>query len=472
MRHLSHLSLLALVIALFLTSTAFAQGRLFINDLLNQIRQPDVIRQAAAPLIERGALVVVYVKARGNDADFIQLLKRDGFMRNDGKARVELIAIYVAIADNYSALRYGEQWREQLDGRYQQILREYLSQPLSSPNLSLDIGAALAAVEASAEPIEAFDADWVQWIVYPLGAFFIFIVFILVAVVARRTTAPAHPRPGYPIGSFTFPQATASQHFQNAALDQLAERFVATVDRVCATAGKAPSDSAQKLLFQDVRLALLRLRRGRAGVSSSAYSSEEELNRLEQQLKDLERSLSAPSLGFSVYQPVGQAASPAPLTVAESHLQAFRQALQAAAQQLWRLDWSLADEAVRSSEFDTSALFQRLRALLFETTITDESAPAAIAEARAIEAEAAAMAQRWMQCLVRPRPIPQSSSVSPSHTSDRDTWDDDRRSVAIWSWGASSSSSSSSSDSGWGDLGGGGIDSSSSSDSGGGGGGE
>lgn len=470
MRHLSHLSLLALVIALFLTSTAFAQGRLFINDPLNQIRQPDVIRQAAAPLIERDALVVVYVKARGNDADFIQLLKRDGFVRSDGKARVELIAIYVAIADNYSALRYGERWRDQLDGRYQQILRDHLSRPLSSPNLSQDIGAALAAVEASAEPIEAFDADWLQWIVYPLGAFFIFIVFILVAVVARRTTAPAHPRPAYPLGSFTFPQTTTSQRFQDAALDQLAERFVAAVDRVCATAGTAPSDSAQKLLFQDVRLALLRLRRGRSGSWNSAYTPAEELNRLERQLKDLERSLSSPSLGFSVYQPVGQAASPAPLTVAESHLQAFRQALQAAAQQLWRLDWSLADAAVRSSEFDASALFQRLRALLFETTITDESAPAAIAEARAIEAEASAMIQRWMWHLQRPRPTRQSSRETSTSDHDNDSWDTDHRSVAIWSWGDSTASSSS--DSGWGDLGGGGIDSSSSSDSGGGGGGE
>lgn len=467
MRHLSHLSLLALVIALFLTSTAFAQGRLFINDPLNQIRQPELIQQAAAPLIERGALVVVYVKARGNDADLIQLLKRDGFVRSDGKARVELIAIYVAIADNYSALRYGEQWREQLDGRYQQILREHLSQPLSSPNLSQDIGAALAAVEAAVNPIKLFDASRVQWIVYPLGAF---LVFILVVGIARRTTVQAQPRPGHPFGHAAFPQATAAQRSQDAALDQLAQRFMAAVERLCAHSGTVQPDSTQKLLFQDVRLALLRLRRGSAGVWSSAYTPEEELNRLEQQLKDFERSLSAPLPAFTGYQWSGQASASAVTAVDAARLQAFRQALQAAAQQFWRLDWSLADAAVRSSEFDASALFQRLRALLFETTLTNESAPAAIAEARAIEAEATAAAQRWMQRLLRPAPIPQSSSVSPSYTSDRDHWDDDRRSVAIWSWGDSSSSSSSSSDSGWGDLGGGGIDSGGSSDSGGGGG--
>lgn len=456
-----------LLFALVLVATAVAQGRLLIDDPLDQIRQPSLIQQAAAPLIERGAIVVVYVKARGNDADFIQLLKRDGFVRSDGKARVELIAIYVAIADNYSALRFGERWRDQLDGQYQQILREYLSQPLSSPNLSQDIGAALAAVDASVNRLTLFDTSWARWIVYPLGAF---LIVILVLVVVRRVTAPAHSRPGYPFGNAAFPQATAVQRSQDAALDQLAQRFMAAVERVCANAGTVQPDSTQKLLFQDVRLALLRLRRGRAGVWNSAYSPAEELNRLEQQLKDLERSLSAPSLTFSVYQPVGQAASPVPLTVAESHVQAFRQALQAAAQQFWRLDWSLADAAVQSSEFDTSALFQRLRALLFETTLTDESAPAAIAEARAIEAEATAAAQRWMQRLLRPAPIPQSSSVSPSYTSDRDHWDDDRRSVAIWSWGASTASASS--DSGWGDLGGGGVDSGGSSDSGGGGGGE
>lgn len=458
-----------LLFALVLVATAFAQGRLLIDDPLDQIRQPSLIQQAAAPLIERVAIVVVYVKARGNDADFIQLLKRDGFVRSDGKARVELIAIYVAIADNYSALRFGERWRDQLDGQYQQILREYLSQPLSSPNLSQDIGAALAAVDASVNRLTLFDTSWAQWIVYPLGAFLI-VIFVLVVV--RRVTAPAHSRPGYPFGNAAFPQATAVQRSQDAALDQLAQRFMAAVERVCANAGTVQPDSTQKLLFQDVRLALLRLRRGRAGVWNSAYSPAEELNRLEQQLKDFERSLSAPLPAFTGYQWSGQASASAVTAVDAARLQAFRQALQAAAQQLWRLDWSLAEAAAQSSQFDASSLFQRLRALLFETTLTDESAPAAIAEARAIEAEATAAAQRWMQRLLRPAPIPQSSSVSPSYTSDRDHWEDDRRSVAIWSWGDSSSSSSSSSDSGWGDLGGGGIDSGGSSDSGGGGGGE
>ncbi|OAN48352.1 hypothetical protein A6A03_08190 [Chloroflexus islandicus] len=456
-----------LLLALALVATVVAQGRLIINDPLEQIRQPDLIRQAAAPLIERGGFVVVYVKARGNDADFIQLLKRDGFVRDDGKARVELVAIYVAIADNYSALRYGERWRDQLDGRYRQILRDHLSQPLSSPNLSQDISAALAAVEASVNPLALFDARWVPWIAYPLGTF---LLVILVVVVVRRMTAPAQPRPGHPLVHAAFPQATASQRAQAAALDQLAQRFIAAVERVCANAGTVQPDSTQKLLFQDVRLALLRLRRGHAGVWSSAYTPAEELNRLEQQLKDFERSLSAPLPAVTGYQWSGPASASPVTAVDAAHLQTFRQALQAAAQQWWRLDWALAEAAARSSEFDTSGLFQRLRALLFETTLTDDSAPAAIAEARAIEAEAAAMAQRWMQRLLRPTPSHQSSSVSPSFTNDHDDWDTDRRSVTVWSWGAATASASS--DSGWGDLGGGGIDSGSSSDSGGGGGGE
>ncbi len=461
---------LCLLIATLVGSPVFAQGRLLIHDPLNQLRQPALIQQAAAPLIERGAIVVVYVKARGNDADFIQLLKRDGLVRSDGKARVELVAIYVAIADNYSALRYGERWQMQLDDQYQQILRKHLSQPLSSPNLSQDISAALAAVEASVNLkvfdtswVQWFDASWVQWIVYPLGAF---LVAILVAVVARRTTAQAHPRPGYPLEHSTFPQTMAVQRSQDAALDQLAQRFIAAVERVCAQAGTVQPDSTQKLLFQDVRLALLRLHRGRAGNWTSAYTPEEELNRLEQQLKDFERSLSAPLPAYTGYQWSGQV-SVAPVTAVDAaYLQTFREALQAAAQQVWQLDWSLAEAAARSSEFDTGTIFQRLRALLFETTLTNEAAPAAIAEARAIEAEAAAMAQRWMQRLLRPTPIPQSSSVSSSYTDDHDDWDTDRRSVTVWSWGASTTSSSS--DSGWGDLGGGGTDSGG-SDSGGGG---
>ncbi|MFN3373817.1 MAG: hypothetical protein ACK44M_09660, partial [Chloroflexus sp.] len=244
----------------------------------------------------------------------------------------------------------------------------------------------------------------------------------------------------------------------------LAQRFIAVVERLCAQAGTVQPDSTQKLLFQDVRLALLRLRRGRSGSWTSAYTPAEELNRLEQQLKDLERSLSAPSLSFSVYQPVGQTVSPAPVTVAESHVQAFRQALQAAAQQVWRLDWSSAEAAAHSSEFDTSTLFQRLRTLLFETLLTDTTAPAAIAEARAIEAEASAMVQQWMWRLQRPSQTRHSSRET--STSDYDSGDTDHRSVAIWSWGDSTYSSSS--DSGWGDLGGGGSDSGGGSDGGGG----
>ncbi|WP_322490244.1 hypothetical protein [Chloroflexus sp.] len=393
--------LIGLLLAWLLAVPAFAQGRFLIDDPLNQIRQPDVIRQAAAPLIERGAIVAVYVKARGNDADFIQLLKRDGFVRDDGKAPVELIAIFVAIADNYSALRYGERWRAQLDGRYRQILRDHLSKPLSSPNLSQDISEALAAVEASVNPQLLINVSWVQWIIFPFGPI---LAAILFSIVLWSIKMRSNQRSNYPPGHTAFPQATAVQRSQDAELDQLAQRFIAAVERVCAHAGTAQPDSTQKLLFQDMHLALLRLRRGHAGLWNSAYTPAEELNRLEQQLKDFERSLCAPSLGFSVYQPVGPIASPAPAMVAEFHLQAFRQALQAAAQQLWRLDWSLAEAAARSSEVDTSGSFQRLRALLFDTTLTDASAPAAIAEAHAIEAEAAAIAQRWMQRLLQPTP--------------------------------------------------------------------
>ncbi|WP_322496114.1 hypothetical protein [Chloroflexus sp.] len=300
-------------------------------------------------------------------------------VRDDGKARVELIAIYVAIAANYSALRYGEQWRKQLDGRYQQILRDHLSTPLSSPNLSQDISSALAAVEASVNPQPLINVRWVQWIIFPFGPI---LASILFSIVLWRIKMRSKPRPSDPPGHSAFPQATAAPRTQDAALDQLAQRFIAAVERVCANAGTVQPDSTQKLLFQDVRLALLRLRRGHTGVWNSAYTPAEELNRLEQQLKDFERSLSAPLPAFTGYQWSGQASASPVTAVDAAHLQTFRQALQAATQPMWRLDWALADAAARSSEFDTSGLFQRLRALLFETTLTDDSAPAAITEAR------------------------------------------------------------------------------------------
>lgn len=79
-------SFVGILIAWLLVSPVAAQGRLIIGDPLSLIRQPELVQPAAAPLIERGAIVVVYVKARGNDADFIQLLKRDGFVRSDKDA--------------------------------------------------------------------------------------------------------------------------------------------------------------------------------------------------------------------------------------------------------------------------------------------------------------------------------------------------------------------------------------------------
>lgn len=428
-------SFVGILIAWLLVSPVAAQGRLNIDDPLSLIRQPELVQQAAAPLIERGAIVVVYIKARGNDADFIQLLKRDGFVRSDGKARVELIAIYVAVANNYSALRYGERWRDHLDGKYQQILREHLERPSRSLDLSENMSAVLSAID------EAVRFSWLRLFKSTWGLSILLLLspLLVIGFVFRMLGRPALPAQ-QPVANLRSARTNSIQSFNRAAIEPLAQRFATAVDRLCDQAGLTPSYPAQKLLYQDVRLGLLRLRRGRANVSTSAYTPEEELNRIERQLADFERSSLAPPLALT-----GQQLLPA-TAVADTELSTFRQALQAAARQLWQLDWSLADEADGARGFDTSDLFQRLLTLLFETTITDATAPAAIAEAQAIEAEAAAK-----EVLLQRRSKPDTDDSGSFYSGSVSSSDS--------SWGDSSG--------GWGDFGGG--DSGGGGDGGGGG---
>uniref|UniRef100_UPI0026249CBC hypothetical protein n=2 Tax=uncultured Chloroflexus sp. TaxID=214040 RepID=UPI0026249CBC len=350
-------------------------------------------------------------------------------------------------ADNYSALRYGERWQMQLDGSYRQILREHLHTPLGSPNLSSDISAALAAVEQSVadesfDPFRRLELGWTQLIpLFLLGAFSVFSVLILVF----RHKAQAHT-PNYTMRS---PSVSNS----DPALERLAERFGTMVDRLCARVGEVQLDPAQKVLYQEIRLGLLRLRRGNTGIWLSAYTREDELNRLERQLADIERSLILPLSSVASNQR-GSSARSLLTVVDQGQLQLFRQALQAAAQRLWKLEWALAEEAARVSEFDIGNLPQRLTTLLFDTSITNDSLSAAITAAQAIEYEAKILSDRWLDYLIR-----QQSARTEQQSSRSDEYEYDSRYPYDYGsgslYGSSSDSSSSSSDSGWGSLGGG-----------------
>ncbi|MGC8800176.1 MAG: hypothetical protein ACP5UR_08015 [Chloroflexus sp.] len=367
-------------------SPVFAQGRIIINDPLQQLRQPSVIQTAAEPLIQEGAIVVVYVKARGDDADFFQLLKRDGFIRSDGKERVELIAIYVAIADNYSALRFGEQWYSQLYDRYQQILNDHLRNPLSSPDLSRDIAGALTAVRQPTTVVQqpTTDIGWESFIPI-LG--FIPIALVVITVIAIVVVASQF--------IIIFQQLLGQRHLiAKATLDSLNQRFIEVLERLCAQAGNQ-RDPACRLLFQDVYLGLLRLKRGNAGSWQSAYSPEEELSRVEQQLKDLERVAVTPVSSLIIPQTYSPAAW-LPTVSDDSQVSAFRTALSGAVQEWWRLEWELADQPTVARYVDPSRLREQLVTLLWLVSNTTKI-PAALAEAQAIVTEIEQMRKtlRW-----------------------------------------------------------------------------
>lgn len=106
---------LAAVLAwlLLMASPAFAQGRLVIFDPEGYLDR-SAIEEAARPLLDRGAEVAVYMVQSGGDADFVDRLISDGLARDDVTARSNMVALYVALDDRFSSIRYGDGWNAAL----------------------------------------------------------------------------------------------------------------------------------------------------------------------------------------------------------------------------------------------------------------------------------------------------------------------------------------------------------------------
>ncbi len=117
--------LLAALCLLLTVTTALAQGRLVVVDdpgLLDQ----EQIAQAAQPLLDRGAVVAVYMVANGGQADFTRRLRAAELERN-GRLDDNVIAIYVALnaEGGYSELAAGSRWDAALTGAHDlEVIRE------------------------------------------------------------------------------------------------------------------------------------------------------------------------------------------------------------------------------------------------------------------------------------------------------------------------------------------------------------
>lgn len=114
-----HLSVALMLIAFLLTgcaSQSSSPGELIINDETERLSRGRVA-EAAAPLLERGAAVAIFIVERGdnNGEDLTNRLARAGLKGHLYDRIVpHAIAIYVSYEPRYSELRAGKNWSEAL----------------------------------------------------------------------------------------------------------------------------------------------------------------------------------------------------------------------------------------------------------------------------------------------------------------------------------------------------------------------
>ncbi|WP_299644575.1 TPM domain-containing protein [uncultured Chloroflexus sp.] len=142
--------LVGLALALLLLTPVLAQGRLVLVDPAGRLNE-SAVQAAAGPLIRRGAQVAVYVVDNGGEADFNRRLIADGLGRSDGSVRSNLIAIYVAVNDRYSAIVFGDDWNAALavNDNYETIRSTQLNPGLAAGDFTRGVTSALTAIETA-----------------------------------------------------------------------------------------------------------------------------------------------------------------------------------------------------------------------------------------------------------------------------------------------------------------------------------
>lgn len=146
-------ALVAIVLMLLVAAPVLAQGRLIFEDETGDLDR-GAIEDAAQPLLDRGAAVALFMVPQGNEADFLDRLQRAGLI-SDGRARVDMLAVYVALqdADNpnqgYSSIRFGERWNEalQTNNNFEAIRTNELNPNLAQGNFTEGYVSALRAID-------------------------------------------------------------------------------------------------------------------------------------------------------------------------------------------------------------------------------------------------------------------------------------------------------------------------------------
>lgn len=85
--------------------SASADNILFVREADTRLDE-EVVRAAMTPLAARGVRVAVYFVQTGSASDFLQRLRSDGLGTTSGAAP-DVIALYAAVNDQYSEIRWG-----------------------------------------------------------------------------------------------------------------------------------------------------------------------------------------------------------------------------------------------------------------------------------------------------------------------------------------------------------------------------
>lgn len=138
----------AVALLLLLAAPALAQGQLTITDLGQRLDE-DAVREAAQPLVDRGALVAVYLVQSGGAEDFTDRLIEDDLARDSNTARSTMVAIYVALDQRYSEIRYGDEWSDALavNENAELIRSDQLNPGLSDQDYTRGFTSALTAID-------------------------------------------------------------------------------------------------------------------------------------------------------------------------------------------------------------------------------------------------------------------------------------------------------------------------------------
>lgn len=140
-----------LLLLLLLAAPARAQGQLIIVDPGGRLDR-GAIEDAAAPLLNQGAEVALYLVQSGGEADFRERLVGDGLATESGLARTGMIAIYAALDQRYSGILYGDDWAYALgvNDNYDAIRQAEFNPGLSAGDYTGAFVDALGAIESAA----------------------------------------------------------------------------------------------------------------------------------------------------------------------------------------------------------------------------------------------------------------------------------------------------------------------------------